>query len=159
MAGLIDRSSFSNINGDDSGVNATGSAGAHSSQSFANNRGDPTDQVDASKDTDDEIIVALVRRAAADLPGSISVSVPEKIVSSGKPFSFPIPAEVVEAAGGDRLTARGMDGKRLPTWLKYSSESNTFSANSVPSGAMPMEVLVSTNSRRWTMGLTERSGH
>jgi hypothetical protein len=144
------------MNGDESGANVTGAASNHA---FANVTHEAQDQGDATDYSADQITVALVRPAAANLPGAISVSVPEKIVSSGKAFSYPVPAEVVEAAGGAKLKATGMDGKRLPSWLTYSSGSNTFSANNVAAGALPMKVLVSTNSRRWTVVITERTGH
>ncbi len=126
---------------------------------MASSGGAATGRAGATDDSADEITVALVRQAEADLPGAITVTVPVKILSAGKPFSFPIPARVVEAAGGEILKVKGMDGKGLPAWLKYSPGSNTFTADNVRPGTMPIKVLVSTNSRLWTLVITERAGH
>jgi hypothetical protein len=156
-AGLIDRSNFSNINGDDSGVNSSGASSAVSSHSATSSSSDANTKGTANDDSIDQITVTLVRPAAVDQPGAISVTVPEKIATSGKPFSFPVPVEVVDAAGGEVLKAMGINGKRLPTWLTYSSGTNSFSADRVPAGALPMKVLVSTSSRRWTLVITERT--
>jgi hypothetical protein len=157
-AGLIDRSNFTNMNGDGSGDNSNGSGSAVMSHSSTSGSGDANTK-DASSDASvDQIMVTLVRPAAVDQPGAISVTVPEKIATSGKPFSFPVPVEVVDAASGELLKAMGINGKRLPTWLTYSSGSNSFSADRVPAGALPMKVLVSTSSRRWTLVITERTG-
>jgi hypothetical protein len=79
------------------------------------------------------------------------------MVSSGKAFSFPLPAEVVGAAADYKLRITQKNGTPLPTWLRYSSPNKTFSANAVPAGGLPIELLVSGGAQHWTLTITERS--
>ncbi len=106
-----------------------------------------------------QISVALVRPAESDAPGMVSVSVPEEMVTSGKAFSFPLPSGVVEAAAGRKLQVTTMDGKRLPSWLRYSPSNKSFSANLVPAGALPIKLLVSSGVQHWTLQIAQQTGH
>ena len=62
---------------------------------------------------------------------------PESIVaiSPGTKTANPALVGVVERAVQS-------DGSPLPNWLKYDAETNTFSANEVPSGAKPIEIKI-----------------
>jgi hypothetical protein len=99
----------------------------------------------------------MVKSATTQLAGMVSVSVPEEMVSSGKSVSFAMPAEVIAAAGNHKLKVTQKDGRSLSSWLKYSPATNTFSANVVPAGALPTELLVSSGVQRWTLSITERA--
>jgi hypothetical protein len=107
---------------------------------------------------DAQITVAMVRPATTELAGTVSVSVPEEMVLSGKGFSFPLPAEVVDAAAGENLQITQQNGAPLPSWLQCGPVNNRCSANGVPSGALPMQLLVSTGTQHWTLMLSERKG-
>jgi hypothetical protein len=85
----------------------------------------------------------------------VSVSVPEEMVTSGKAVSFPMPTEVLQVAGDHKLKIT-QSGKSL-SWLKYAPATKTFSANAVPAGALPTELLVSSGASRWTLSITERA--
>jgi filamentous hemagglutinin family protein len=106
-----------------------------------------------------QVTVSVVQAATAEVAGEVSVSVPETIVSSGNGFSFPLPAAVAEAAASGNTTVTLANGKRLPRWLRYVSDTRSFVANAAPAGALPVEVLVRTGSQRWTVVITLESGH
>jgi len=89
----------------------------------------------------------------------VTVSVPEEMVLSRQTVSFPMPAEVVEVAGGDQLKVTQKNGKSLSSWLKYAPATKTFSAKVVPAAALPTKFLVSSGVYRWTVSVTERAGH
>jgi hypothetical protein len=99
----------------------------------------------------------MVRSATTQRAGTVSVSVPEEMVSSGQPVSFSLPTEVVEAAGGGKLKVTQRYGKSLASWLKYSPDTKTFSAQVVPAGALPTELLVSSSAYRWILPITVRA--
>jgi hypothetical protein len=114
------------------------------------------DSLDA--DTSGLVTVSLVRPATAQLPGLVSVSVPEAIVSSGKGFSFPLPTVLAEAAAaGGEVRVTRMNGRRLPSWLRYVPETKTFVSTALPAGALPLEVLVRIGTERWTVRIAARA--
>jgi hypothetical protein len=110
-------------------------------------------------DTISQVIVTLVRPATAQLPGAVSVLVPEVIVSGGSGFSFPLPKALIEAAGGGKLQVTLKNGKRLPSWLRYASGTKMFIATAVPASALPIGVLLRTGAKSWLMVVTEKSSH
>jgi hypothetical protein len=67
-----------------------------------------------------------------------------------------MPAEVVDVAGDEKLQIT-QNGKSLSSWLKYSPATKIFSADVVPAGALPAELLVSSGVHRWTLNITERT--
>jgi filamentous hemagglutinin family protein len=103
-----------------------------------------------------QITVALVQPATAEFAGMVSVSVPEQILLSGKGFSFPLPAEVVDAAAGDSLLITQQNGTPLPAWLKCGPASQKCSAIGLPPGALPMDLLVSTRTQHWKLIISEQ---
>jgi hypothetical protein len=155
---------YTNSNGDSSTSNDTSSSdvsGSDAGGSAYVMGGSPSasGSVGGSDADVDQISVALVRPAESDAPGMVSVSVPEEMVTSGKAFSFPLPSGVVEAAAGRKLQVATLDGKRLPSWLRYSPSSKSFSANLVPAGGLPIKLLVTSGVLRWTLQIAERKGH
>jgi hypothetical protein len=111
----------------------------------------------STADADSRITVALVRPVTTELPGMVSVSVPEEMVLSGKAFSFPLPAELVHAAADGDLQFMQTNGSPLPSWLKCVHSNNRCSANVVPSGALPIELLASTRAQHWILMISERT--
>jgi hypothetical protein len=108
-------------------------------------------------DTSGQIIVSLVRPATLQLPGAVSVLVPEAIVSGGSGFSFPLPKALVEATGSGKLQVSLKNGKRLPSWLRYASGTKTFIATAVPANALPIGVVLRMGGQSWSMVVTEKS--
>jgi hypothetical protein len=97
------------------------------------------------------VTVTLVRPLTTELPGVIAVSVPQDIVASGKGFSFPLPVALVEAAATDKVQVTLTNGKRLPSWLRYVRGTHSFVASAAPAGALPITVVISIGTRRWTV--------
>jgi hypothetical protein len=107
--------------------------------------------------SDGHINVSLVQPATAKVPGIVSVSVPEQMVSSGKGFSFPLPEELAAAAAAGRVRVTLMNGERLPSWLRYVRGAKTFVASAMPAGALPMDVWVRIGAQSWTVRITVRT--
>jgi hypothetical protein len=155
-------SSGSSSNATSGAADANGSAGATGGSTTGASPVDGASSTNSggttsSAITDDQITVTMVQSATTQSTGMVSISVPEEMVSSGHTVSFALPTEVVEAVGDDKLKVTQKDGKRLPSWLKYSPATKTFSANVVPAGALPTELLVSSGAHRWTLSITERA--
>jgi hypothetical protein len=101
--------------------------------------------------------VSLVQPATAKVPGIVSVSVPERMVSSGEGFSFPLPNELVAAATAGRVHVTLMNGEPLPSWLRYVRGPKTFVATAMPAGALPMDVMARIGAQSWTVRITVRT--
>ena len=121
----------------------------------ANGSGDSARTLEA----DAGITVSLVRSPTQRVEGMVSVLVPKTMIAGGKGFSFPLPKNVADAAGGGSLRATGLGGEPLPTWLRYASDTQTFTVTSVPAGALPASVLMRDGKKRWTVVITERVGN
>ncbi|MGA2188063.1 MAG: YDG domain-containing protein [Steroidobacteraceae bacterium] len=107
-------------------------------------------------DSDDLVTVSLLQSPIAQLPGMVSVSVPQQTVESGKAFSFPLPAALREAAVG-KVRVKLKNGQGLPSWLRYGAPTKTFTATGMPGGALPIEVVATIGEQRWTLAITERA--
>jgi hypothetical protein len=108
--------------------------------------------------TDSRISVSLVRAPANGRPGMVSVELPAQIAGPGMPFSFPLPAELSEAAATAPVRVSLNNGAPLPSWLRYLPLEKSFVANSTPAGALPLEVLVRIGDRSWTVLISGRKG-
>jgi hypothetical protein len=165
-AGIGSRSGSdgSNASGNTSGTGNGGFAavsGDTASNGTSTNSASGTNGSGAASgaDTISQVIVTLVRPATAQLPGAVSVLVPEVIVSGGSGFSFPLPKALIEAVGSGKLQVTLKNGKRLPSWLRYASGTKMFIATALPASALPIEVLLRTGAQRWSMMVTEKSSH
>jgi hypothetical protein len=153
-----------------SGSLATNSAGMSGSftnaatQGTANAGSADTSTVGAANtaraDSTPAVTVSLVQSATAELRGIVSVSVPQEFVTSGAGFSFALSSAVVDAAanagGADAVRVTRMNGKRLPVWLHYIAATHSFTVNAMPTGALPIEVLVRVGKQSWKMVISER---
>jgi hypothetical protein len=146
------------LNGAPGGANIGGSAAETDSQITAALVQPATTIGGTAPEADSQITVALVQPATTQLGGMVSISVPQAMVSSGKGFSFPLPAELVDAAAGDYLQITLLNGTPLPSWLDCGPANQKCSANGLPPGALPMKLLVSTRTRHWTLTISERTG-
>ena len=103
--------------------------------------------------------MSLVRDATAAGNGQVSVSVPEEVTSSGKPFSFVLPSSITGVATKTKIQVRLASGRRLPTWLKYTPATSTLVATAMPGGALPLDLLVTVGSRKVILSIVERKPH
>jgi hypothetical protein len=113
----------------------------------------------ANANTGDQVNVSLVRDATAEENGQVTVSVPEEVASSGKPFSFTLPLSITNGANEAKVRVTLKGGKRLPTWLKYIPATRTFVATAVPGGALPLDLTITVGSKQSIVSVVERKAH
>ncbi|MDN2696428.1 YDG domain-containing protein [Janthinobacterium sp. SUN073] len=103
------------------------------------------------------ITVSLVRPLSDGQPGMVSVSIPKDMVSKGDAFSFALPAPLTAALSDPRASVRisRTDDAPLPAWLRYVAQTHSFDVSAAPAGALPFEVKIMINGKRWILVLAE----
>ena len=103
------------------------------------------------------ITVSLVRPLSDGQPGMVSVSIPKEMVSKGDAFSFALPAPLTAALSDPRASVRisRTDDAPLPAWLRYVAQTHSFDVSAAPAGALPFEVKIMINGKRWILVLAE----
>ena len=48
------------------------------------------------------------------------------------------------------------NGQPLPTWLCYDAEGQRFEVSAPPAGALPLDLRVLIEERRWTLRISEK---
>lgn len=104
------------------------------------------------------ISVQTIREPSEQQPGIVSVTVTRKILESG--FRFPLPTSLLveAAASGAPVQATTLRGQPLPPWLRYDPASHSFVVTDVPTGALPLQVLVSVGSLSVVLTISEEQG-
>ena len=115
------------------------------------------DGTGAPRTTSDGVSVSLMREPSVQQAGIIAVSVPREMATAGAGFTFPVPAQVAEAAGNQQISASLVDGSPLPGWLSFNAETKTFIARAVPDSALPVQVVITIGSARVTIVISERA--
>jgi hypothetical protein len=105
------------------------------------------------------ISVAVERPPAAGQPGLISVSVSPALASSAKGFSFELDPKVIGQSNPSEVKAVQMDGTPLPKWIHYDSDTKSFVAQSVPDGALPLQIKVIAGSSDSVVVIQETAGN
>jgi hypothetical protein len=103
------------------------------------------------------VTVSLVREPSVQAAGIISVSVPKDMATAGAAFSFPLPEQITLNAGGNKIVVSLLNGRALPTWLKFVPATKTFVASAVPDGAFPIQVLVKVGGKVSTVVISARA--
>ena len=119
---------------------------AAAAEDDGNVRGNPSQPADGAS-----IAVSLVTPAMPPHWGLITVSLPEALVGGKAEVRFALPVQVRKAVGSDRVKVTVADGGALPLWLRYLPETQTFVAKRVPSGALPLKILVQAGARSWVV--------
>jgi hypothetical protein len=71
-------------------------------------------------------------------------------------FEFKLPTDVVPAsAAPSSVQVTLSNGNPIPNWLKFDPVAAKFSAQSVPEGAIPLEVKVSVAGRETAIVVSE----
>ncbi|PLY39817.1 hypothetical protein CSZ94_24395 [Janthinobacterium sp. ROICE36] len=111
--------------------------------------------VDGQRDS--AITVSLVRPSSDGQPGMVSVAIPKDMVSKGDAFSFALPAPLTAALSDTRGSVRisRTDDAPLPAWLRYVAQTHSFDVSAAPAGALPFEVKIMVNGKRWILVLAE----
>jgi hypothetical protein len=99
----------------------------------------------------------MVREPSVQQAGIITVSVPKEMATAGSGFNFPLPAQIAESAGNTSIQVTTISGQQLPDWLTFDPVSRTFTASAVPTGAFPMEVVVTIGGKRTSIVISERA--
>lgn len=102
------------------------------------------------------ITVSMVQEPSAKSSGMINVLVPKDTIARTGGFSFPLP-EKVSAPGASNLNITMVGGEPLPSWLVFNPQTKTFTATSVPSGGLPLQVVIITGDTQTTIVIGERS--
>ena len=91
--------------------------------------------------------------------GFVSVFVPSEMATAGTGFTFPLPEEVFAGAGPDAVIVITTlpDGDPLPSWLSFDVATRTFIASAVPDGALPIQLIISVDSRRTVVVISARA--
>ena len=90
-----------------------------------------------------------------------AVSLPKGSSTVGVGFSFALP-EAIEALaqqGSQTVDPQPSlsDGSPLPAWLRFDVSTLRFDAQAVPTGAFPMQVLVTVAGTRVMVVISERT--
>ena len=102
-----------------------------------------------------EISVKQVPSAAAS--GLVTVSVSKGSAASSNGFSFELPAEIVKNPSGRAVEVSTVSGDKLPQWIRFSPETNSFKLSSVPSGGLPLQVVVNAGGQRVVIVISEQT--
>ena len=107
----------------------------------------------------DGLLVRLISDSSKQESGLIGVSVPSEMVRPGTVFSFQLPIEVRNVASISKIAevVSLADGTPLPGWLRYDSNAKAFTANDVPTGALPLKAKVIIGDLNWTIVISEQN--
>ena len=84
----------------------------------------------------------------------MSVPTAAKAVFGG--FSFQLPAQVSAGiAANVPVAVTALDGKPLPSWLRYDNALRTFTARNVPDGGLPLRVIVNVGSLTYVVEIVD----
>jgi hypothetical protein len=82
-----------------------------------------------------QVNVTQAGRSSSQSPAVISAEVP---LSQSSSFSFKLPDQLSQniISSGSKVTAQSVDGKELPSWLKFDPKTMEFKATSDASGSL-----------------------
>ena len=104
-----------------------------------------------------DVSVAVARAPTSSETGLIQVQVAPETAAPGKSFSFELdPHALAGHAPNTPVKIAQVDGKPMPSWLKFDAASKTFTANEVPPGAFPLQLKVSVGGTEAVMVIQER---
>jgi hypothetical protein len=168
-----------NINGMSAAATPTDAAGSAADASAANTSGIgstpagdsivdnimsgplPGPSAEPLVSTDEHISVTVARTSGAPLAGVVTVLVPRSVIDTALEFRFPLPTQLsgavahYDATQDVRVTR--MNGKPLPTWLKFRAATGTFVATGMPMHALPTDVLLRAGNESWVVVINEKN--
>jgi hypothetical protein len=106
------------------------------------------------------VTVDLLSASSASTIMMAAVSLPKGSSTVGVGFSFALPEAIQALAQQGSQTvdpqASLSDGSPLPAWLRFDASTLRFDAQAVPTGAFPMQVLVTVAGTRVMVVISER---
>ena len=104
------------------------------------------------------VVVDLRNAPTSNVSFMAAVSIPFGTATSGTGFSFTLPENVrALVTESTQPTATMPDGTNLPSWLKFDVQSLRFEATAVPSGAFPMQLVLTLGAVRVAVVISERT--
>lgn len=85
--------------------------------------------------------------------GLIAVVLPQGTTSANSVLSIPLP-EQASTKGAD-VKVSLPNNESLPSWISYNPQSQTFEAQGVPMGGLPLTVVVDSGGQRTLVLLSE----
>jgi hypothetical protein len=86
------------------------------------------------------------------------VFVPSATKATSAGFTFKLPDQIIDGIPENAsITATMTDGSALAPWLKFDLSTRTFTATSLPPGALPMRVIVNISGRTYVVEIVESS--
>ena len=99
-------------------------------------------QADLTRHVEGVVAVSVEKQASASQTGLISVTVSQDVSSGTKGFVFAVDSSTPGSSPSSEVRASLPGGAALPNWLKFDPVGKVFSAESVPSNAFPLQVVV-----------------
>jgi hypothetical protein len=110
---------------------------------------------------DEHISVSVTRTSGAPLAGVVTVAVPRSVIDTAVEFRFPLPTASsgaparYDSTQDVRVTL--MNGKPMPSWLKFRASTGMFQASGMPMHALPLQIVVHTSKESWAVVINERN--
>ena len=87
-------------------------------------------------------------------PHNLSSPVPNPGAAA---FGFALPVEIAKTPSGRAVEVSTVSGDKLPQWIRFSPETNSFKLSSVPSGGLPLQVVVNAGGQRVVIVISEQA--
>jgi len=80
-----------------------------------------------------------------------------KRAESANSFHYALPSGLAKKVAGNKtnMNVTTIDGKQLPAWLRFNAASGEFVSPEVPSGALPMPVMLHIGSKEYRIEISE----
>ncbi|PKO92016.1 MAG: hypothetical protein CVU16_07565 [Betaproteobacteria bacterium HGW-Betaproteobacteria-10] len=152
--------SGSSSGGDNSGGSGSGGNGSDTGSGLISN-GSTTSRSSSEGEGSgrEQITVTVLKQPTDAVTGAILVEVPGAIVRAAAGFSFQLPKDLIELAATIRSQPEAtlVNGDPLPPWLRFVPTNNMFVAKNVPSGGLPVQVVIKIGRTRTVLLVTERN--
>ncbi len=114
-----------------------------------------------TKPVNDEVQVLLIQEPLWDGSSTadnnkIFVTVPRGSQKFASGLTFSLPLEAMNVTGLTMVQATRVNGKSLPSWLRFAPESNSFIVNTTIAAFLPYKIKVTIGEKQWIVTIQER---
>ncbi len=114
-----------------------------------------------TKPVNDEVQVLLIQEplwdgSANEDNNKIFVTVPRGSQKFARGLTFSLPLEAMNVTGLTMVQATRVNGKSLPSWLRFAPESNSFIVNTTIAAFLPYKIRVTIGEKQWIVTIQER---
>jgi hypothetical protein len=103
------------------------------------------------------VAISVKQVASAASSGLVTVSVSKGAAATSNGFGFALPVEIAKNPSGRAVEVSTVSGDKLPQWIRFSPETNSFKLSSVPSGGLPLQVVVNAGGQRVVIVISEQA--